>query len=58
MGQDEPDAFNAQYWRERAAEARALADLIRDRIAKDMMIDIANKYEHMAEYAARQKETR
>jgi O-methyltransferase involved in polyketide biosynthesis len=52
------DTFDAQYWRGRAAEARATADLVPDPIAKTMMVDIANKYDHMAERAAKQEQKR
>ncbi len=55
MGQDAPDSFNAQYWRDRAAEARTIVSLVRDPVARDMMIDIANKYDHMAAYAAKRE---
>jgi hypothetical protein len=37
-----------EHWRERAAEARALADKMTDPIGKKAMLDIAEKYERLA----------
>ena len=43
----------SEYWRERAEEARTKADQMRDPTAKITMLEIAQKYEGMAERAAR-----
>ncbi|MGE0579888.1 hypothetical protein [Reyranella sp.] len=42
-----------EFWSSRADEARCLADRFRDPIARTLMLDIANKYDHMAAHAAR-----
>jgi len=41
------------YWRERAEEARAKAAEMRDRDARQAMLDIANSYDHLAKMAER-----
>ncbi|MFO1083266.1 MAG: hypothetical protein U1E21_01775 [Reyranellaceae bacterium] len=41
------------FWATRADEARSLACRLCDPIAKALMLDIANKYDHMAAHAAR-----
>jgi hypothetical protein len=40
-----------EHWRERAAEARALAEKMTDTVGKRAMIEIAEKYERLAERA-------
>jgi hypothetical protein len=40
-----------EYWRMRAKEMRALADGLTDAISKQMMLDIANDYDRLAERA-------
>jgi hypothetical protein len=45
----------AEHWREQAVEARARADKIRDFAAKSTMLEIAQKYDAMAELAARRE---
>jgi hypothetical protein len=40
-----------EHWRERAAEARALAEKMTDGVGKRAMIEIAEKYERLAERA-------
>lgn len=42
-------ATDPQHWRTRADEARAMADQITDAKAKRAMLDVANKYEQIAE---------
>jgi hypothetical protein len=42
---------DAEYWRKRADEARSLADDMKDEISKQMMLQIANNYEHLAKRA-------
>ena len=42
----------AKYWHDRADEARAKADEMLDRLARDTMLDIAKKYDLMARLAA------
>jgi len=36
------------HWRQRAVEARALADDMRDDISRKTMLKIADDYEHLA----------
>jgi hypothetical protein len=43
---------NAQHWRDRAAEARAMAAQIDDLVAKQAMLTIAESYDRIAERAA------
>ncbi len=42
---------NPEHWRKRAEEARALAEIIQDRSAKEAMLDIAAQYERQAALA-------
>jgi plasmid stability protein len=44
----EPIYRDAQHWRSRAAEARAVADKIADPESKRLMLEIANDYEKLA----------
>jgi hypothetical protein len=44
-----PNSEDAAYWRERAHEARAAADRLRDGDAKRAMLQIAKGYDAMAE---------
>jgi hypothetical protein len=37
-----------EHWRERAKEARALADQMADEVSKQMMLRIAEDYERLA----------
>ncbi len=39
------------YWRSRAEEARALAEMLEDPEAKRMMMGVVEGYERLAEYA-------
>ena len=43
------------YWKMQAEDARALADLMRDPDAKATMLEIVQKYEAMADRAARRE---
>jgi hypothetical protein len=45
----------AAYWRERAEEARTMADDMTDKVAKATMRDIAGKYDTMAERTQRRE---
>ena len=47
------DDLQADYWKTQAEQAHARADLMRDLIAKTTMLEIARKYEAMAELAGR-----
>jgi hypothetical protein len=40
-----------RQWRERAKEARALAETLRDSLARNQMLEIAAAYDRMAERA-------
>jgi hypothetical protein len=42
-----------EYWRDRAEEARAKADEMRDPAARETMLDVAKSYERMAKLASR-----
>jgi len=42
---------NAEHWRARAAEARALANLLDAPVAKRNMFDVAESYEEIAKHA-------
>jgi hypothetical protein len=44
---------NAQYWRDRAEEARVLAQLMANAAARDAMLRIAQGYDRLAARAAR-----
>ena len=43
------DENDANYWRGRAAEARATADLMSDPKAKGILLEIAASYDRIAE---------
>ena len=45
----------AAYWRDRAEEARAMADEMKDTVAKATMREIARKYETMADRAEKRE---
>jgi hypothetical protein len=47
------DDLQADYWKAQAEQARARADLTRDLIAKTTMLEIARKYEAMAELGSK-----
>ena len=40
-----------EHWRERAEEARHLAEQMSDPVAREMMLRIAEDYERIAEHA-------
>jgi hypothetical protein len=46
------------YWKTQAEDARGRASLMRDPIAKATMLEIAQKYEAMAELAGRREVSR
>jgi hypothetical protein len=43
------------HWRERAIEARSLAEEMQDPVARRMMSEIAEQYARMAEWVARRQ---
>jgi hypothetical protein len=45
----------SDYWRKRAAEARRRTDQMQDATAKTIMLEIVQKYEAMADLAARRE---
>jgi hypothetical protein len=51
------DLRDSNYWHRRAEEARAMADHKDDVVAKSQMIDMADKYDMMAERATLQAAT-
>ena len=50
-----PNSFinDPEHWRQRAEEARAIADSLNDSQSKEAMLRIAKDYEHLAERAER-----
>jgi F0F1-type ATP synthase membrane subunit b/b' len=46
-----PVGFDADYWRERAEEARAQASEMRDPGTKRTLLEIAQNYEQLADQA-------
>ena len=46
---------SAKHWRDKAEEARTMATQMRNASARAVMEDIAEKYERMAERAARRE---
>ena len=48
-------AQTAAYWRELAKEARAKGEAMRDPAAKAIMLEVAQKYELLAELAAKRE---
>jgi hypothetical protein len=46
-----PLFYHPKHWRKRADEARSLADDMKDEISKQMMLQIADDYEHRAKRA-------
>ena len=42
---------DAKHWRERSAEARAVADQLSDIVARSEMLQIAEKYDGLAKRA-------
>lgn len=59
MTQDDKAAMPPpDFWTTRADEARTLAHRFCDPVAKTLMLDIANKYDHMATHAARCRTSR
>jgi hypothetical protein len=46
---------SSEYWQERAEEARARADEMRDQEARAMMLSIAHMYDLMAARAAQRE---
>lgn len=46
-------AYTAKDWRDRADEARARADEMRDLRARQIMLDIAEGYDRLAEMVER-----
>jgi hypothetical protein len=52
MANDQSGLRSAQYWQDKAEEARAMASQLHDPAARAVMADIAGKYDRMAERAA------
>ena len=50
--------YDDQHWRDRAKEARALAQQMYDPLASEMMLRIASGYERMAEQARARQDDR
>jgi len=47
-----PIVYDIKHWRDRADEARQMADQIADAAAKDAMLQVAAGYDRLAERAA------
>ncbi|HUK07080.1 MAG TPA: hypothetical protein VLX09_04355 [Stellaceae bacterium] len=47
--------FSAQHWRARAAEARSVAEQMKDARAKRIMLEIATSYDKLVEHAAKKE---
>ena len=45
-----PIRFDPKHWRERAEEARAVADGLNHNVAKQVLLRIAEDYERLAEW--------
>ena len=43
--------LSPEYWRKRAGEARTIAEMITDDLARETMFDIAQQYDELAEPA-------
>jgi len=43
--------LNPKYWRNRAEEARVVAESLQDEQSKQLMLGVANEYERVAEHA-------
>jgi hypothetical protein len=50
--------YDAEHWRDRAEEARLIAEQKTDSHSRTTMLDIAAGYEMMAEFAAARREGR
>lgn len=50
-----PIVYDIKHWRDRADEARQMADHITDPAAKDAMLQVADGYDRLAERAAARK---
>ncbi|HWI27037.1 MAG TPA: hypothetical protein VN668_08700 [Stellaceae bacterium] len=50
-----PGQLGAEYWRERAEEARAQADQLQDPDSRKTLLEIAENYEQLAEQAERMR---
>jgi hypothetical protein len=44
---------NPETWRKRASEARARAERLHDRSSREMLLEIAERYDRLAERAER-----
>ena len=51
MGTPPGQPFDAAYWRYRAEEARAVAEMMRGHLGREEMLKIALAYDRMAERA-------
>lgn len=50
--------MDAEYWRERAEEARAQASELHDRDAQRTLLEIAENYDQLAEQAEARRKAR
>jgi hypothetical protein len=52
-----PSRFTAKHWRDRAEEARAHAEAIRDETSQRLMLKVAADYDKLADRAAELERT-
>ena len=55
MNQSPPIIYDARHWRDRAEEARRMAEQIQDPAAQDAMLHVAAGYERLAQRASARK---
>jgi hypothetical protein len=48
-----PDTFDPKFWRDSAAEARAIAERLNDPKSRRILKEIADRYDHLAEQAVK-----
>lgn len=51
-----PLLYDAQYWRDRADEARVIADTMTSVEARGAMLEVADSYDRLVEMAERRSE--
>ena len=51
MDTSTPNSLRIRRWRLRAEECRTLADHVNDQSARGTLLDVADKYDHMAAQA-------
>ncbi|HXF53893.1 MAG TPA: hypothetical protein VNK52_07195 [Hyphomicrobiaceae bacterium] len=49
---------NAEHWRQRARESRAIAERLEEAVAKETMLQIADAYEQLAQLAEKRQSSK